>query len=59
MADALRGLGVAFDEVDVDADPALATRYGRRVPVLAGRDGIEICEGRLDAAALRARLGLE
>jgi hypothetical protein len=59
MAEALRGLGVAFDKVDVDADPALAARYGRRVPVLAGRDGIEICAGRIDAAALRGRLGLE
>ena len=59
MAEILRGLGVAFDEVDVDTDPVLAARYGRRVPVLAGRDGGEICEGRVDAAALRARLGLE
>jgi hypothetical protein len=59
MADALRSLGVAFDEVDVDADPALAARYGPRVPVLAGRDGVEICAGRVDVPALRARLGLE
>jgi len=59
MAETLRGLGVAFDEVDVDADPALAARYGRRVPVLVRRDGGEICEGRADAAVLRARLGLE
>lgn len=59
MASALHGLGVAFEKVDVDADPALAARYGRRVPVLADRDGIEICAERFDTAALRARLGLE
>jgi hypothetical protein len=59
MAEDLRGLGVPFDKVDIDADPALAARYGTRVPVLAERDGIEICHGRLDRAGLRARLGLE
>jgi len=59
MAEALRALGIAFDKVDVDADPALAARHGARVPVLAGRDGIEICAGRLDPAALRTYLGLE
>jgi hypothetical protein len=35
MADALRGLGAEFVKLDVDADPALAARYGRKVPVLA------------------------
>jgi hypothetical protein len=59
MAEDLRVLGVPFDKVDVDADPALAERYGSRVPVLADRDGIEICHGRVDRAGLRARLGLE
>jgi len=59
MAEELRALGVPFDKVDVDADPALAARYGTRVPVLAERDGIEICHGRMDRARLRARLGLE
>jgi hypothetical protein len=59
MAETLQRLGVAFDKVDVDADPALRERYGRRLPVLAGQDGTEICEGRADAEALRARLGLE
>jgi len=59
MAQALEHLGLAFEHIDVDADPALRERYGERVPVLADRQGVEICEGRVDAAALRARLGLE
>jgi hypothetical protein len=59
MADALRGLGVAFEKVDVDQWPELALRYGSRVPVLADTDGRELCHGRLDMAALRARLALE
>lgn len=59
MADALRGLGIGFVKFDVDADPALAARYGRQVPVLADGEGREICHARLDAQALRARLALE
>ncbi|HEY4637346.1 MAG TPA: glutaredoxin family protein [Burkholderiales bacterium] len=59
MADALRGLGVGFLKCDVDADPALAARYGRKVPVLTDGEGREICHARLDAQALRARLALE
>jgi len=59
MADALRGLGVEFAKIDVDADPALAARYGRSVPVLADGAGREICRAKLDAPALRARLALE
>ncbi len=59
MAAALRGLGVVFTEIDVDADAVLVARYGRRVPVLADSEGREICYGRLDAQALRARLALE
>jgi hypothetical protein len=55
MAQALRALGVAFEEFDVDGDPALAARYGRRVPVLTDAAGAEICHTRLDEAALRAR----
>ncbi len=43
MARALRGLGVAFEEIDVDADPALESRYGDRVPVLTDAAGAEIC----------------
>lgn len=59
MAAELRALGVGFTKVDVDTDAALRARYGRRVPVLADADDREICHARLDAQALRARLGLE
>jgi Glutaredoxin-like domain (DUF836) len=59
MALAVSGLGLAFEEIDVDADPALQGRYGDRVPVLVDATGREICHARLDLATLRARLGLE
>ena len=52
MAAALAERGVAFDKVNVDADPALIERYGLRVPVLTDADGRELCHGRLDAVAL-------
>jgi hypothetical protein len=58
MARALRALGVDFEEFDVDADPALESRYAERVPVLADAAGVEICHTRLDEAALRARLAV-
>jgi hypothetical protein len=58
MARALRALGVDFEETDVDADPALASRYGELVPVLTDAAGLEICHTRLDEAALRARLAV-
>ena len=58
MARALRALGVGFEEFDVDADPALASRYGERVPVLADEEGVEICQTSLDEAALRAQLAV-
>ncbi len=58
MARALRALGVAFEEFDVDADPALESRYGDRVPVLSDAAGVEICHFRLDEPALRARLAV-
>ena len=59
MADALSELGVEFEKVDVDGDPALSARYGRSVPVLTDGAGREICRIHLDAQALRARLALE
>jgi hypothetical protein len=52
MAAALRALGVDFDKIDVDSDPALATRYGKLVPVLADAAGAEICRFRLNDAAV-------
>ena len=56
MARALRERGIAFVEVDVDADPALEQRYGELVPVLARPDGTEICHYFLDHAALYTAL---
>lgn len=46
MAQALRAIGVDFQEVDVDADARLDDLYGENVPVLL-KDGIEICRHRL------------
>ncbi len=44
-----------LEEVDVDADAALAARYGRDVPVL-WLDGREIARHRVTAESLRAHL---
>lgn len=59
MAAALEPLraefGFALEAVDVDTDPALAARYGERVPVLADGE-TELCHFFLDAAAVRAYL---
>jgi GNAT superfamily N-acetyltransferase len=52
----LVGRGVAFETVDVDADPELARLYDFRVPVLL-RDGRLLAEGRLDATAFERALG--
>jgi glutaredoxin len=38
MAADLRALGIAFEEIDVDSDPALRLKYGRDVPVLVFKD---------------------
>ena len=43
--------GWSVDEVDVDADPALETRWGEYVPVLLAEER-EICRYRIDRAAL-------
>jgi len=53
MARTLRAFGVAFEELDVDADPALARSYGERVPVLTDAAGAELCHGRLAPAVLQ------
>jgi len=52
MARVLKAFGVAFEHVDVDADPALQAKYGERVPVLTDAEGRELCHGRLDPAVL-------
>jgi glutaredoxin len=52
MADALRRLGVEFEEIDVDSDPRLDELYGADVPVLF-KDQAEICRHRLTPEAIR------
>lgn len=53
LRDALR---FSVEVFDVDADPALESRYGERVPVLTDEAGIEICHYHLDESALRGAL---
>ncbi|HEY1288185.1 MAG TPA: glutaredoxin family protein [Burkholderiales bacterium] len=53
MAVALRGLGVEFEEIDVDSDPRLDELYGADVPVLQTADGTELCRHRLTPEAIR------
>ena len=53
MAQALRSLGVDFEEIDVDSDPGLDELYGEYVPVLVDAAGNEICRTRLDPEAIR------
>lgn len=45
-------LGLQISEVDIDRNPALAKRYGARVPVLNGGD-VELCHYFLDEERLR------
>jgi glutaredoxin len=52
MAVALRSLGIAFAEIDVDADPGLDELYGENVPVLL-KDGVEVCRHRLTPEAIK------
>ena len=59
LAPLLAGRGVTVVELDVDADPALETRFGELVPVLILGDpdgGRELCHYYLDAEAVRAAL---
>ena len=55
MIEALRGLQARFrfdfTVTDVDADPALARRYGEDVPVLAHGER-ELCRHRLEAGTV-------
>ncbi|HEX6267472.1 MAG TPA: glutaredoxin family protein [Burkholderiales bacterium] len=52
MAQALRALGVDFEEIDVDSDARLDELYGADVPVLQRADGTEICRHRLSPEAI-------
>jgi glutaredoxin len=49
------GTPFRLEKVDVDRDPALARRYGVRVPVVAV-DGVELFEYEVPADLLQARL---
>jgi glutaredoxin len=49
------GHGFSLEEVDVDAHPALAERYGMSIPVLVCRE-TEVCRHFLDPAALARAL---
>lgn len=51
----LHGQGLAFEEVDIDADPALKQRYNDWVPVVT-IDGKERFRGRIDPRLLRRQL---
>lgn len=58
MAEELIALGdprLSFTVVDVDSDPALARRYGTRIPVLLAGEEL-LCELRVDPGRLRAWL---
>ncbi|MCP5142410.1 MAG: glutaredoxin family protein [Gammaproteobacteria bacterium] len=51
MTTRLRQRGIAFTEVDIDADAGLRREYNDRVPVLT-RDGEFVCQYFLDEALL-------
>ena len=53
MAQALRSLGIEFQEIDVDSDPALDESYGENVPVLTDAGGRELCRHRLTPEAIK------
>ena len=47
--------GATIEEIDIDGDLALETRWGEAVPVLLAGER-ELCRYRLDRAALAAHL---
>jgi len=57
LAPVLMEFGVALREIDVDADPALAGRFGEQVPVLM-LDDRKLAKLRIDAAQVRRALEL-
>lgn len=58
LVEARRSVSFELTVVDVDSDPALADRYGVRVPVVAV-DGVERFEYEVRADELLALLGAE
>lgn len=55
LAPLLEEYGLALKEVDVDAEPELAARFGEEVPVLF-LDGRKVAKYRLDVKQLRRQL---
>jgi hypothetical protein len=55
LAHLLEDRPIRVDVVDVDSDPALAQRYGMRIPVLCA-DGEFVCAYRLDVDRVRRLL---
>lgn len=55
MAAGLDALGVDYETVDIDRDPALKARYDWEVPVLTGPAG-EVCRHFWNPAAVREYL---
>jgi glutaredoxin len=53
---ALDGLGVAYDEVDIESDDTLFKRYLERIPVIA-IDGEEAFDLVIDPTELALRFG--
>jgi len=51
-------LGGTLEIVDVDADPALASRWGNEIPVLLDGEGCVVAKGRDSASKIGRRLGL-
>jgi hypothetical protein len=51
LAEVLPRFGLPYRSIDVDADPALAARYGEVVPVLL-RDGRAVAKVRITARDL-------
>jgi len=53
----VRTLGGTLEVVDVDADPALAARWGNEIPVLLDAEGRVVAKARDGAAKIARRLG--
>jgi hypothetical protein len=59
LAPLTRRYGITIAELDVDADPALESRFGERVPVLllgSPEGGSELCHYVIDRARVVAAL---
>ncbi len=57
----LEKAGLRLEEVNIQGDPSLQTRYGHDIPVLVAEDGQVLLKGRFSeamVASLGARLGV-